>query len=334
MQRLSPDDEAFLVKVGLEARDAEWVGDNLEEIQAGADRLYEEFSIREGEKLRPIAAPNAYLKRIQRALMRKFFYRFRPSQAAHGFVRGRSPLTNANVHLAPWYAAGRPRDWCLLEIDVENFFPSIPTNEVMRVVTHILGKRFECPQAILPKMTEIIVSLCQRNGALPMGAPTSPVISNLVMARFDAAMLLYAKRWNLTYTRYADDITVFGLNANKAYPTLKKQLDRLGLKIKSKKTRVLRYHRAMVVTGVTINSGETTVSRRFRRRVRAQIHNTRLHVEKAWSEAHAVLLKKPRPVKIPVLLGRAGWCASVNPRHRRLLDAVQGVRRVMESQGS
>lgn len=324
---LLPDVAAFLGKLHLEEHQVEWIERSFDSITSGAACFYDEFTIREGQKLRPICAPKPELKRIQKILMQRFFYRFKSSPSAHGFVRGRSPVTNATFHLNRWKERGCPKDWCLLQVDVENFFPTVPSNEVMRVTAQILKKCFECPEALIPKVVEIIVSLCQREGSLPMGAPTSPVISNLVMSRFDAAMNVYCKKWDLAYSRYADDITVFGKFANRAFPMIAKQLERLGLKVKAKKTRVLRYHRAMLVTGVVINSGETTVSRRFRRRLRAQLHNTRMHVEKAFSP----LCKEPRPVPIPVLEGRAGWCASVNPRHRKLVDAVHGIRRVMDS---
>lgn len=323
---LLPEVQDVLLKLGLEEKQIDWICKHFDSLSAGASCFYEEFTIKERAKLRKICAPKPDLKKIQQTLMRKFFYLFKPSGAAHGFVVGRSSITNAKVHLDAWLAAGSPKDWAILEIDVENFFPSIPTNEVMRVIAHILKKRTTCKKELIPKVCEVIVSICQKDGSLPMGAPTSPAISNLVMSRFDAAMGHYCRKWKLTFTRYADDVSIFGLNANKAYPMIVKQLEKLGLKIKDKKTRVLRPHRAMKVTGVVINSGALTVSRRFRHRLRAQIHNTRLHAEKAISP----LCKDPRPVKLSVLEGRAGWCASVQPRHRKLVDKVRGIRRVTD----
>jgi RNA-directed DNA polymerase len=326
---LSSSTLAFLPKLKLSTGQIGWIVENWSAIESGATRLYDEFKIQEGAKTRVICAPITPLKRIQQVLMHKFFYKFRPTDAAHGFVLGRSPVTNAEVHRKSRETMQNPKGWCLLQVDVENFFPSIPTNEVMRVISHLLKKRFECPD--IPGVCEVILSLCQREGALPMGAPTSPVISNLVMARFDKVMMAYCKKHALTYTRYADDITISGVNANKAYRAVKFYLERMQLKLKAKKTRVLRPHRAMVVTGITINSGELTVSRKFRRRLRAQIHQTRLFVEKAWSPQHSALFDQPRPVALPVLEGRAGWCASVNPKHEKLADFVRGLRRVSES---
>jgi len=42
---------------------------------------------------------------------------------------------------------------------------------------------------------------------LPQGAPTSPIISNIICQKLDYYLSAVAKRFGLTYSRYADDIT-------------------------------------------------------------------------------------------------------------------------------
>ena len=47
----------------------------------------------------------------------------------------------------------------------------------------------------------------RRIGNLPQGAPTSPMLSNLVMREMDEEIALMSRQTGLTYTRYSDDMT-------------------------------------------------------------------------------------------------------------------------------
>lgn len=70
--------------------------------------------------------------------------------------------------------------------------------------------QFLNPLDIQKKISYALTSLCTVNGALPQGAPTSPTLSNLVCLRLDQRIGKYCENKALTYTRYADDITISG----------------------------------------------------------------------------------------------------------------------------
>ena len=59
----------------------------------------------------------------------------------------------------------------------------------------------------LPKVATLIAQLTCYNGKLPQGAPTSPIISNLICQILDYKIIILCKKYRLTYTRYADDLT-------------------------------------------------------------------------------------------------------------------------------
>jgi RNA-directed DNA polymerase len=57
------------------------------------------------------------------------------------------------------------------------------------------------------EVATIIAQTCCFKNALPQGAPTSPVISNMICGKLDAELKSLAREFKCTYTRYCDDLT-------------------------------------------------------------------------------------------------------------------------------
>jgi hypothetical protein len=150
--------------------------------------------------LRLIEDPAPLLKKVQSTLNRylQSAYYFEKSHAGYGFVVNpvtdedrRNILTNARKHL------GRP--W-LLQLDLRDFFHHVTEQKVRKI--------FEVPPFCFKEdITDLLTAVTTYMGRLPMGAPTSPVLSNFACRDLDDALhaLATAKHWN--YTRYADDLS-------------------------------------------------------------------------------------------------------------------------------
>ena len=82
----------------------------------------------EGGHIRTICAPDEHLKAIQRKVLYSL-QNLPMHEAAHGFVRGRDPLTCASAHTSYW--GNQPNSLVILNMDAKNFFPSI-TSQVVR----------------------------------------------------------------------------------------------------------------------------------------------------------------------------------------------------------
>jgi RNA-directed DNA polymerase len=81
------------------------------------DDRYRDFNIaKKGSGIRLIQAPIPEILELQRRLHFILLGSFQPKHSTHGFTIGRSILTNARTHLGANV---------LLNIDLENFFPSI-----------------------------------------------------------------------------------------------------------------------------------------------------------------------------------------------------------------
>jgi len=153
---------------------------------------YEEFLIpKKSGHSRTISAPATALKILQRKLSQVLYSVYEPKKTVHGFVPARSILTNAKQHSHKRF---------VLNIDLKDFFDSIHFGRVRGI--------FIAPPCNLPKeVATVLAQICCYSKKLPQGAPTSPIVSNMVCARLDRQLRLLAEEFKCTYTRYADDIT-------------------------------------------------------------------------------------------------------------------------------
>jgi RNA-directed DNA polymerase len=123
---------------------------------------------------------------------------------------------------------------------------------------------------------KLISRLSCKDGVLPQGAPTSPVITNSLLLRFDEQMAAFAAQRDIDYSRYADDITFSGRNRSaikEAITTAKHVLtEEYGLKLNHAKTRIASSYGQQRVTGVVVNTSAMP-PRELRRRVRAMFYN-------------------------------------------------------------
>lgn len=239
--------------------------------QASSSQTYTSFSVpKKSGGVRQIKAPVRGLKAIQRALNQVLQCVYEPDRAAHGFVAERSIVTNASVH------SGQK---LILNIDLLDFFPSITAERVYALLIN-------APYDMEPDIVRTITRLCCPEGRLPQGAPTSPVLSNMVYSQLDVALSQLAITHECRYTRYADDITF-----STAQPSFPDDLaiishhprsvmvgDKLsglllgyGFAINHRKVRMRTRMERQDVTGLTVNI-EPNVTRTYIRQIRAMLH--------------------------------------------------------------
>lgn len=115
-----------------------------------------------------------------------------------------------------------------------------------------------------------------KRNVLPQGAPTSPVLTNIVCQRLDYILSGVAKRFGLKYTRYADDITFSSQhNVYQDGSDFLKELHRIiaeqGFDIKESKTRLQKEGFRKEVTGLTVNE-KVNVQRRYIKQIRMWLY--------------------------------------------------------------
>ncbi len=235
---------------------------------------YKTFQIpKKSGEYRTIHAPASTLKIVQRKLNYILMRVHKPRHCAHGFLFGKSIKTNARGHV------GNNK---IINIDLEDFFSAIIIN---RVIGLFMSKPYELPKEVAVVLAQIC---CSPFGYLPQGAPTSPIVSNMICARLDNQMRKLARERKCVYTRYADDITFSSLTREfsraivsidyidgQIIISLGDILEAIirdnGFKINRHKIRYRNRGMRQEVTGLVINE-KVNVRRKLMRQVRAMLH--------------------------------------------------------------
>ncbi|WP_064967251.1 reverse transcriptase family protein [Tenacibaculum ovolyticum] len=243
-------------------------------------KAYTEFQIKKKSGgIRTINAPDNHLKIIQKVLAFILQCIFQPHEAAKGFVKGKSIIDNAREHTGKNY---------VYNIDFKDFFSSI---DKARIKGSLKNEPFNLnnKQALANIISEICCTEMDvehknekgnwiriKSNVLPQGAPTSPIFSNIICKEVDVKLTGVAKRFNLKYTRYADDITFSSMhNIYQENGDFLKELNRVikveSFHIKESKTRLKKTGYRQEVTGLVVNDS-VNVRKRYVKQIRMWLY--------------------------------------------------------------
>lgn len=247
---------------------------------------YVEFSIpkKKGGK-RVIESPNEYLSLIQKRLndfLQAVYYKIKPTHV-YGFIQSvngeQSTCTifsNAQNHVGKDY---------VLNIDLKDYFHSVTSTQVR---DFLQSSRFNFSE----DLATCIALICCWKGRLPMGASTSPVIANLLTLKLDEQLIALSSFYNLTYTRYADDLTFSSNEKISEDLILKIKAIIVGcdFEVNKKKVRLQSKYSQQTVTGIKVNE-KLNVDRRYIRNIRSIVRDIKLNgIEKATMKHYKTLL--------------------------------------------
>lgn len=220
-------------------------------------RYYRVFEIPKGRGTRQIEAPRVALKMIQKWLSIHFERKWIPHNAVHGFVRGRSHISAARIHLSA--------EW-VISIDIENFFSSTPYSVVYNSLS-LLGYRTR-------ESLSVLTALCCYRGRLSQGAPSSPVISNITLYDIDEAVAEIAHENSAKFTRYADDIVLSGRGdlPPDIIPALHKVIEGTPWRLSPNKVQKAHTPQRLKVHGLLVHSDTVKLTKGYRNKIRAFRH--------------------------------------------------------------
>lgn len=232
--------------------------------------LYHSFEIpKKDGTYRKISAPVNKWKQVQKKLALILSEVYEPKICAYGFIKEKNILGNASQHA---------RRVMVFNIDLDNFFTQIHFGRVR-------GMLMKPPYSLGEEAATTIAQIACVKGVLPQGAPSSPIITNMICTPLDNALMKLAKKEGCVYTRYADDIT---------FSTYKREfgsqivyVDNQGIHLGEELTSILRKNSFSVnlekiilrsrserqeVTGLTVNEFPN-LRRNYIKQLRAILHS-------------------------------------------------------------
>lgn len=269
--------------------------DALDRLAAGCDDGSEYrfgvMSIR--GKSREVAIPKPGLDAVQRRIS-QILYPVDLSFGAspHGYVTRKSTLTNARPHTGARF---------LQKFDIKNFFSNISAN---RIESTLQGLGFGSEAATL------LSRLTSFRGTLPLGARTSPRISNMVLMGLDKEVEELAQQHGLIYTRYADDLTFSARQSFDVGREVQEAVEAVGFELNSSKTKRFKHGQPMFVTGLSVEDEKFP---RVRKRLKAKLRQEFYYIEKFGLDGHATAIGENPIWTASRLSGQFHYSRTVEP---------------------
>lgn len=246
--------------------------EDIERIVRTAPHRYKVFTIpkRKPGEFRTIAQPSYELKVLQRWLVANLISKLPVHPSAMAYKVGAGIRDNACRHVGNSY---------LMKLDFRQFFPSIKPRDLFLHLNEYCEERFSDADLDTIKRLFFWKRGYVGDYELCIGAPSSPAISNTVMFKFDDALTAYCNRMEVTYTRYADDLT-FSANVSKNLPEVLSFVRGIiinarypKLELNEDKTVFVSKRSKRVVTGLILSSqGDVSLGRERKRLISARIH--------------------------------------------------------------
>lgn len=239
-----------------------------------------------------IHAPNAELKSLQRWINTEILYRLPVHNCCFSYHRDSSIIDCAKKHCASRW---------LIKFDIENFFHTIKEVDVYKVfrmygykplISFMLARICTYqPKSVIEnklnwilfntKSDDLVYSKKHVNffGRVPQGAPTSPMLSNLVLRELDETLNQYAQKRGGIYSRYADDMFISFSQDNFDRKQASQVIGRVfthvreyGYNLNKTKIKVIPPGQNKVILGLNVNGRDVLLTREFKQRIESHIY--------------------------------------------------------------
>ena len=276
---------------------------------------------------RLIESPKTSLKEVQQKILRDILNLIPPHGTAHGFCKGRDIISFVQPHVK--------KAFCL-RMDMKDFFPTVSGKRVFGIFRKA---------GYEPSVASLMANLCttqthqdvvelmrppDQKGSyraaqlylpshLPQGAPTSPALANLAAYRFDCRVNGFARSFNVSYSRYADDLLFSG---DRSFSRIAKEFSitigaiaiEEGFEINFRKTRFQNSSQRQSATGVVLNQGINLGRREFDR-IKATVYNCVKHGPESQNRTGLVEFRQH-------LRGKIQWVQRLNPKKAERLMSM------------
>lgn len=210
----------------------------------------------------------------------------------------------------------------VIALDLKDFFGSVKFYNIHDVYSQL---------GYSNSVSMLLARLTSYRQSLPQGAPTSPMLSNMVFLRIDNFLNGYCARRNIVYSRYADDMTFSGDDIN--IGLLLRHVRYLisgKYTLNEEKTKIMGQGNSQYVTGIVVNH-TAQAPRAYREKIRQEM----FYIQKYGLDFHISRVKGLKPwikkpdVYLNHLKGKVNFVLQINPKdtefvkYRTILNGIQ-----------
>lgn len=253
------------------------------------DEAYKHFYIKKRSGgYRRISIPNGQLQTVQQWIAHNVLRGVGAHTASRAFCKGNSIVKCAKEHCnSKW----------LIKLDVADFFGSVTEIQVYRAFRYLgynplisfemaristerisLSSKYDLDSWKVGAKKYSIQDYQEKVlGRLPQGAPSSPMLSNLIMLRIDDSIAKLARERGLRYTRYSDDMTFSTIGkysrneARELVSEVSQILKKHGLYLNRGKTTIVPPGAKKVVLGLLVDGDHPNLTKEFKDKVRQHL---------------------------------------------------------------
>ena len=305
--------QALATAMGLSVGKLRWFSFNR---KVATTSHYKRFEIpKNNGSVRIISAPMYLLKQAQHWVLEHILYKQKIEEEAHGFVPQKSILTNAEIHIG---------QTLVINLDMKNFFPTVDYRRIKGMfvsmgyseqIATVLGLLCSEPESDIVEIDGTTYYVQTGKRTLPQGAPTSPVITNIICRRLDRRMAGVVAKLGFRYSRYADDMT-FSAEESEGQDKIGQLLwqvtqivEEEGFQLHPDKLQIMRKGARREVTGIVVNE-KPNICRRKLKQFRAVLYQIEQNgpAGKTWGKGKNLFLS---------LQSFAAYAAMVNPEKEK-----------------
>jgi len=200
------------------------------------DSNYRVFFLEKEGKKREIQAPKFDLD-IAHTRISSLLVRVAMPGYVHSGVKGRSNITNAEVHIG---------DHPVLTMDIQNFYPSITKKSIFHFFNTIMKGA--------PDVSGILAELCSYHDHIPTGSRLSMPLSYWANLPMYSRINDLCEKKGIRMSVFVDDLTFSGENVNRLF---RKDIEGIiasaGLTVHPKKTKLYGREKHKLITGAIVD---------------------------------------------------------------------------------
>lgn len=240
-------------------------------------------------ELRYICVPCKELHNVQSFINENVLFNLNSHKSVVSYKRKSNIYDAAHFHCeSKW----------LIKIDIKDFFDSITEISIYRLFRNtgysplLSFQMARLCTRVIPKRENKISEKVNVNkeysfkkynhkytGSLPQGAPSSPMLSNLVGFKMDMDIEKLSETYGFTYTRYADDLFLSTMNDSVNRKLCEEITFRIyeilrfhGFEPNLSKTKIIPPGARKVVLGLIVNGLEPKLSKSFKSNLLQHLH--------------------------------------------------------------